>query len=59
FSEDEYKFVKYLNVDDDTTEAEARQQAIHECQEDKCDYLFILDSIAHIDHPDTLIKLIA
>ncbi|CAF5195634.1 unnamed protein product [Rotaria magnacalcarata] len=31
----------------------------HECQEDKCDYLFILDSIAHIDHPDTLIKLIA
>ncbi|CAF5085044.1 unnamed protein product, partial [Rotaria magnacalcarata] len=43
----------------DTTEAEARQQAIHECQEDKCDYLFILDSIAHIDHPDTLIKLIA
>ncbi len=30
----------------------------HECQEDKCNYLFILDSIVHIDHPDTLIELI-
>jgi len=30
----------------------------HECQENKCDYLFLLDSIAHIDHPDTLIELI-
>lgn len=29
-----------------------------ECQKDKCDYLFILDSVTHIDHPDTLIKLI-
>jgi len=29
-----------------------------ECQEDKCNYLFILDSIVHIDHPDTLIELI-
>jgi len=26
--EDEYKFVKYLNVNDDMTEAEARQQAM-------------------------------
>lgn len=28
FKADEYKFVKYLNVNDDTTEAEARQQAM-------------------------------
>ncbi|CAF3598495.1 unnamed protein product [Adineta steineri] len=58
FKQDEYKFVKYLNVNDDMTEGEARQQAIHECQEDKCDYLFVIDSIVHIDHPDTLIALI-
>jgi len=29
FKEDEYKFVKYLNVDDDVTEGEARQQAMY------------------------------
>jgi len=28
------------------------------CQEDECDYLFVVDSIVHIDHPDTLIDLI-
>ncbi|CAF3679853.1 unnamed protein product [Rotaria sordida] len=58
FKQDEYKFVKYLNVVDDITEGEAREQAIRECQNDKCDYLFILDSMAHIDQPDTLIQLI-
>ncbi|CAF3218133.1 unnamed protein product [Rotaria sp. Silwood2] len=42
----------------DITEGEAREQAIRECQDDKCDYLFALDSIAHIDQPDTLIQLI-
>ena len=30
----------------------------YHCQEDKCDYLFVVDSIVHIDHPHTLIKLI-
>jgi hypothetical protein len=30
-----------------------------ECQEDQCDYLFVLDSVAHLDNPDTLIKLIS
>jgi procollagen-lysine,2-oxoglutarate 5-dioxygenase, invertebrate len=29
-----------------------------ECHEDKCDYLFVIDSLAHIDLPDTLIHLI-
>ncbi len=28
FKQDEYKFVKYLNIDDDITEGEARQQAM-------------------------------
>jgi procollagen-lysine,2-oxoglutarate 5-dioxygenase len=77
YKENEYKFVKYFNYDDDITEGEARQQAMYvsllsflfkpkeflffstECQEDKCDYLFVIDSIAHIDNPDTLIELIA
>ncbi|CAF3851853.1 unnamed protein product [Rotaria sp. Silwood1] len=59
FKQNEYKFVKYLNVNDDMTEGEAREQAIRECQTDKCDYLFVLDSIAHIDQPDTLIQLIS
>ncbi|CAF1049888.1 unnamed protein product [Didymodactylos carnosus] len=57
FKQEGYKFVKYLSVDDDTTEAEARQQAIKECQDDKCDYLFVVDSVVHLDHPDTLIQL--
>ena len=29
FQENEYKFVKYLNPDEDITEAEARQQAMY------------------------------
>lgn len=57
--ENEYKFVKYLTFNDDITEGEARQQAITECQEDKCDYLFAIDSVVHIDNPDTLMKLIS
>jgi hypothetical protein len=40
------------------SEGEARQKAIHECQQDKCDYLFVVDSIVHLNHPDVLIKLI-
>ncbi len=30
-----------------------------ECQEDQCDYLFVIDSIAHLDNPDVLMKLIS
>ncbi|CAF0816227.1 unnamed protein product [Rotaria sp. Silwood1] len=59
FKDNEYKFIKYFNYNDDITEGEARQQAITECQEDKCDYLFVIDSIVHIDNPDTLVKLIS
>ncbi|CAF4598213.1 unnamed protein product [Rotaria socialis] len=59
FKENEYKFVKYLSYDDDTTEGEARQQAITECQEDNCDYLFVIDSVVQLDNPDTLLKLIS
>ncbi len=29
FQENEYKFVKYLNPDEDITEGEARQQAMY------------------------------
>ncbi len=29
FQADEYQFVKYLNVNDDITEGEARQQAMY------------------------------
>ena len=29
FKDDEYKFVKYLNYNDDITEGEARQQAVY------------------------------
>ena len=31
FKEDEYKFVKYLNVSDDMTEGEVREQAMYVC----------------------------
>lgn len=30
-----------------------------ECQEDQCDYLFVVDSIAQLDNPDTLTKLVS
>jgi procollagen-lysine,2-oxoglutarate 5-dioxygenase len=30
-----------------------------ECEEDKCDYLFVIDSVAHLDNPDVLMKLIS
>ncbi|CAF0971601.1 unnamed protein product [Didymodactylos carnosus] len=53
----EYMFVKHLTVDDDISESEGRQQAIKECQDDKCDYLFVVDSVVHLDHPNTLVKL--
>ncbi|CAF1569915.1 unnamed protein product [Adineta ricciae] len=59
FKENGYKFVKYFNHDDDITEGEARQQAITECQEDQCDYLFVVDSISQLDNPDTLTKLVS
>ena len=28
------------------------------CQDVSCDYLFMVDSVVHFDHPDTLQKLI-
>ena len=30
-----------------------------ECQEDRCDYLFAIDSVTQIDYPKTLIELVA
>ena len=27
------------------------------CRQDKCDYLFVIDSIVHIDYADTLTEL--
>lgn len=30
-----------------------------ECQEDKCDYLFVVDSIVQLDNPETLKKLVS
>ncbi|CAF1410609.1 unnamed protein product [Adineta steineri] len=59
FKENDYQFVKYFHHDDDITEGEARQQAITECQENKCDYLFVIDSIVQLDNSDTLMKLIS
>ena len=33
-------------------------QLSSECQQDRCDYLFVVDSVAQLDSPDTLVKLI-
>jgi hypothetical protein len=47
FQANEYKFVKYLNPDDDITEGEARQQAMYVLMissiENICDLFLVLN----------------
>jgi len=52
FQANEYKFVKYLNPDDDITEGEARQQAMYVLMissiENICD-LFLVRNVKKIN----------
>lgn len=43
-----------LNIQDEIDHSSST-----ECQEDQCDYFFAIDSLAHLDNPETLIKLIS
>ncbi len=39
-------------------EGSARNQGLEKCLEIKCDYLFVVDSVSHLDNPNTLTLLI-
>ncbi|XP_044750581.1 procollagen-lysine,2-oxoglutarate 5-dioxygenase isoform X2 [Coccinella septempunctata] len=55
----QYKSVKKIIPDDATTEWAARDLAMDQCLAKECDFLFVVDSIAHLDNPHTLKLLIA
>ncbi len=42
----------------DEQEVNARNEALKLCQTKSCDYVFIIDSVAHLDNSDTLKLLI-
>ncbi|KAL3280590.1 hypothetical protein HHI36_003822 [Cryptolaemus montrouzieri] len=54
----EYLSVKEAKPDDGITEWAARDLALDHCVSTKCDYLFVVDSVAHLDNPHTLKLLI-
>lgn len=54
----DYHKVEVVGHDQDVSEHSARNRAVERCVETKCDYLFVVDSEAHIDNPHTLGLLI-
>jgi len=55
---DKYHSVYVMTPDQDVTEWTARNAAVKKCVETKCDYLFVVDSDAHLDNQHTLMLLI-
>ena len=55
---DQYHSVSVHGHDQHVSEWSARNTAVDKCVETKCDYLFIVDSDAHIDNHHTLMLLI-
>uniref|UniRef100_A0A1L8E427 procollagen-lysine 5-dioxygenase n=1 Tax=Nyssomyia neivai TaxID=330878 RepID=A0A1L8E427_9DIPT len=53
-----FKSIKQILVEDSTNEGTARDQAVQQAILDESDYLFVVDSEAHIDDPKTLRKLL-
>ena len=54
----EYHKVEVVGHDQDVSEHTARNMAVERCVLTKCDYLFVVDSEAHLDNPHTLRLLI-
>ena len=44
--------------DQDQGEAGAREAALQRCRDTRCDYLFVVDSTAHLDNQYTLMLLV-
>ncbi|XP_077301869.1 procollagen lysyl hydroxylase [Arctopsyche grandis] len=57
-SSSEYASFKQITPEDKIDEGSARMLAIHHCSVQKCDYLFVVDSIVHLDNKDTLRDLV-
>lgn len=55
---DDYASVKLISQEENVKEWHARNSAIEYCLEQSCDYLFVIDSEAHINNPFTLKLLI-
>jgi procollagen-lysine,2-oxoglutarate 5-dioxygenase len=53
-----YSSVYFLNAKHGTTEEDARKSALNYFKESKCEFMFSVDSDAHIDNPDTLQQLV-
>lgn len=58
FLDDEYSTVQVIDAKHGIQETDAREMAVRQCVESFCDYLFSVDSEAHLDNPDTLKELI-
>ena len=52
------KFNSVQRIAAGVSETDARNQALAACTTLKCDYLFVVDSVAHLDNPNTLALLI-
>lgn len=53
-----YNSIEFISFKDGVAELEARNRAIELCAGLKCDYLFVVDSVAHLDNSYTLQLLI-
>ncbi|XP_059468645.1 multifunctional procollagen lysine hydroxylase and glycosyltransferase LH3 [Neocloeon triangulifer] len=54
----EYQSVEFVPHIEEVAEEAGRNKAISHCVDINCDYLFVVDSIAHLDNKDTLKNLI-
>uniref|UniRef100_A0A146LKA1 procollagen-lysine 5-dioxygenase n=1 Tax=Lygus hesperus TaxID=30085 RepID=A0A146LKA1_LYGHE len=54
----QYLSHKQIASKDNTPESHARNLAVQLCLVKKCDYFFTVDSLAHLDNPDTLLNLL-
>ncbi|XP_065349170.1 multifunctional procollagen lysine hydroxylase and glycosyltransferase LH3 isoform X2 [Cloeon dipterum] len=54
----DYQSVEFIEHIEDTCEESGRNKAISHCVGLNCEYLFVVDSIAHLDNKETLKNLI-
>lgn len=54
----EYLSVKEIKAKEEIKEVDARRAAVEYCVSKKCDYLFNVDGVAHLDNANTLKNLI-
>ena len=55
---EKYHNIEVITHEEDVTEWHARNAAVQKCVDTKCDFLFVVDSDAHLDNPHVLTLLI-